>query len=286
MNHAESDLTSHHIDDARLEAEILLMHTLGIKRAELYIRLEENLTPAKAKNYHCLVRRRCAHEPTAYILEHCQFYGIDFYIDPRALIPRPESEFLIEEGLTFASQRFPHQASCLIADVGTGSGTLAITLALYLPKAEIFAIDISADALEVARINCEQHQVGQKVHLLPGDMLLPLPQKVDIIVANLPYVRNEDMQYLSPEIRNFEPGIALSGGDEGLDKIFQLLSQAKDKLLPGGLILLEIGQGQANAVASMARSHFHHAQIDLISDFGGIKRVVKILSHDSCYPQI
>ncbi|MFC2017922.1 peptide chain release factor N(5)-glutamine methyltransferase [Chloroflexota bacterium] len=278
MNHADGVLTSHNIDDARLEAEILLMHALGVRRAELYTRLAENLTSATAENYHDLIQRRCSHEPTAYILKHCQFYGIDFYIDPRALIPRPESEFLVEEGLSFASRHFPHPASCLIADVGTGSGALAIALALHLPEAEIYAMDISADALEVARINCEQHQVEQKIHLLLGDMLLPLTQKVDLIIANLPYVKNEDLQDLSPEIRVFEPGIALSGGDEGLDKIYQLLSQAKHKLLPGGLVLLEIGQGQADAVASMARSHFHHAQIDLIPDFGGIKRVVRILS--------
>lgn len=254
------------------------MYALGIKRAELYVRLEEAITAATADKFHSLIKRRCSHEPTAYILKHCQFYGIDFYIDSRVLIPRPESELLVDEGLKFASQRSSRPGNCLIADVGTGSGAIAISLALHIHETEIYALDISPDALDVARINCERHRTTEKVRLLPGDMLHPLPQKVDIIIANLPYVTNEDLQNLSPEIRDYEPRIALAGGTDGLDKISQLLSQAKKKLLSGGLVLIEIGEGQSKAAASLARHNFQDAQIDLISDLRGIKRVVKILS--------
>lgn len=278
LRHVEGIFDSHHIADARFEAELLLMHTLGVGRAELYVRLEESLSSAADEWFLHLVQRRCNHEPTAYILKHCQFYGIDFYIDSRALIPRPESELLVEEGLKFASQRFPPSAPCLVADVGTGSGALAITLALYLPQVEIYATDISAAALEVASINSEKHHVAKKVHLLLGDMLHPLPQRVNIIIANLPYIRDAELCGLSPEIKDFEPMVALAGGANGLDKICQFLSQAEQKLLTGGLLLLEIGQRQADAVTSLARSHFPNAQIDLISDLGGIKRVIRVLS--------
>lgn len=281
LRNAERFLISHHIADARLEAEMLLMHTLEMGRIELYVRLEEPLCSETAKVFWHLVRRRCSNEPTAYILKQCQFYGIDLYIDPRALIPRPESELLVEEGLRFASQRFPPPVPCLIAEVGTGSGAIAIALALHLPQAKIYATDISTDALEVARINCEQHQVTQRVHLLLGDMLHPLPQRVDIIMANLPYVRDAELEEVSPEIKDFEPRVALAGGVDGLNEIRRLLSQAEYKLLPGGLVLLEMGHGQAGVVASLAGRHFPNARIDLIPDLGGIERVASVLDYSS-----
>lgn len=274
---AETTLTSQHIADARLEAELLLMHTLGIGRTELYIRLEQPLNSSVAEEFWDLVQQRLHHKPTAYILKQCQFYGVDFYIDSRALIPRPESELLVEEVLKFARQRFNSDDSYLIADVGTGSGALAIALALHLPQAEIYAIDISAAALEVARINCQKHKVSQQVHLLLGDMLHPLPERVDIIIANLPYVKDSELNQLSPEIKNFEPGIALYGGANGLEKISQILPQAKQKLLPNGLMLLEIGQGQGASVMALVGSYFPAAKIDLIPDLGGIERVVSVL---------
>lgn len=274
---AETTLTSNHIADARLEAELLLMHTLGIGRAELYMRLEQPLNSSVAEEFWDLVQQRLHHKPTAYILKQCQFYGIDFYIDSRALIPRPESELLVEEVLKFTRQRFVSGDSYSIADVGTGCGALAISLALHLPRAEIYAIDISAAALEVARVNCQRHKVSQQIHLLLGDMLHPLPEVVNIILANLPYVRDLEMNQLSPEIKNFEPRIALAGGDDGLDKVRQILPQISQKLLTEGLILLEIGHGQGAAAVALVESHFPAAKIDLIPDLGGIERVVKVL---------
>ena len=278
LHKAENTLTSHHIDDARIEAELLLMHALGIGRSELYTRLDEPLYPSVAERFWYLVQQRLRHEPTAYILKQCQFYGIDFYIDSRALIPRPESELLVEEVLKFASQRFPPGAPCSIAEVGTGSGAIAVALALHLPEAGIYAVDISADALEVASINCQRYKVAQQVHLLLGDMLEPLSEQVDIILANLPYVRDVEMNELSPEIRDFEPRLALAGGADGLDKIRQLLPQARQKLLPEGLVLLEIGHGQGAAAAALVESHFPTAKVDSIPDLGGIERVVRVVT--------
>jgi release factor glutamine methyltransferase len=273
---AESIIASRHIADARNEAELLLMHFLGIGRAELYTRLEELTSPSEAEGFWYLVQHRCHHEPTAYIMKQCQFYGIDFYIDSRALIPRPESELLVETALEFTSQCFPSGTPCSIADVGTGSGAIAIVVALHLPQAKIYASDISAAALEVARINCRQHGVEKQVHLLLGDMLQPLPEPVDIILANLPYVKDSELPQLCPEIRDFEPIIALAGGRDGLEKVRQLLPQAKQKLLPGGLILLEIGQGQGTTATALVRDYFTTSMIDLIPDLAGIDRVVRV----------
>jgi release factor glutamine methyltransferase len=278
LHKAENTLASHHIDDARIEAELLLMHTLGIGRAELYTRLDEPLSHSMAERFWHLVQHRLCHEPTAYILKQCQFYGLDFYIDSRALIPRPESELLVEEVLKFAGQRLHPEKPCSIAEVGTGSGAIAIALALHLPKAEIYATDISAAALEVAHINCQKHKVAQQVHLLLGDMLQPLPEPVNIILANLPYVRDVELNELSQEIRNFEPRVALAGGADGLDKIRQLLPQAEQKLLPEGLVLLEIGHGQGAAAVALVESHFPTAKVDLIPDLGGIERVVRVVT--------
>jgi len=273
---AESIIASQHIADARNEAELLLMHFLGIGKAELYTGLEELISPSEAERFWYLVQHRCHHEPTAYILKQCQFYGIDFYIDSRALIPRPESELLVETTLEFISQRFPSGAPCSIADVGTGSGAIAIVVALHLPQAKLYAIDISAAALEVARINCRKHGVEKQVHLLFGDMLQPLPEPVDIILANLPYVKDSELPQLSPEIKNFEPIVALAGGRDGLERVRQLLPQAKQKLIPGGLILLEIGQGQGTVATALVKDYFPTGKIDLIPDLGGIDRVIRV----------
>ena len=278
LRKAERTLASYHIADARNEAEWLLMHSLGIGRVELYTKLEQPLLASEAERFWELIQHRCRHMPAAYILKQCQFYGIDFYIDSRALIPRPESELLVETTLEFISQRFSPEVPCSIADVGTGSGVLAIALALHLPRAKIYAIDVSAAALEVARINCRKHGVEESVHLFLGDMVQPLPEKVDVILANLPYVRDSELPQLSPEIRNFEPTIALAGGFDGLEKMRQLLPQAKQKLLPKGLALLEIGWGQGTAATALAKTYFPTAKVDLIPDLGKIDRVLRIMT--------
>jgi len=278
LHKAETIITSHHIADAGIEAELLLRHSLGLEKAELYTRLRQQLSPSEAERFWYSVQHRLYHEPTAYIVKQCQFYGIDFYIDSRTLIPRPESELLVETTLELIGQHFPSGATCSIVDVGTGSGAIAIAIALHLPQARIYAIDISADALEVARINCQKHGVEKQIHLLLGDMLQPLPESVDIILANLPYVRDSELSQLSPEIKNFEPIIALAGGWDGLAMVRQLVPQARQKLSPRGLILLEIGQGQGLAATSLVKTYFPIAKVDLVPDLSGIDRVVRVVT--------
>jgi len=262
------------IDDASLEAELLLCYILGISKTELYTETERALTSVEINNLQLLIRRRLLHEPIPYILRHCEFYGIAFYIDERALIPRPETETLVEKATEIYHRSLPEDFT--IADIGTGSGALAISIALALSQAKIYATDISAPALQVAEINCRRHQIDSQVELLHGNLLEPLPKTMDMIIANLPYIKDSQMQTLNPEIINFEPIMALAGGKNGLDKIQQLLEQIPGKLNHGGHFLLEIGQDQGEAVTSLVNKHFPQANIELIPDLSGIDRLVEV----------
>ncbi|MBI4187083.1 MAG: peptide chain release factor N(5)-glutamine methyltransferase [Chloroflexi bacterium] len=263
-------LAAGEVEDAPLKCELLLRHVLGIDRTGLYLRLDDELGLEEERAFWQLVERGLRHEPASYITGHREFYGLDFYVDSSVLIPRPETELLVEQALGLAQAR----AVKTIADIGTGCGAIAISLALNLPQAEIYAADISAAALEVARINCWKRGVEDRVHLLSGDMLDPLPGPVDLIVANLPYVKQSDLSAIGRA--DFEPRLALDGGRDGLDKLRRLCHQAKDKLHPAGAMLLEIGQGQRRGVTVLLRRLFPGAKIEVASDLGGIDRVVSL----------
>jgi release factor glutamine methyltransferase len=275
LNHAREVLTAKDIADAALECEILLRHTLKISRVQLYQDLSRELSSNQETTFWQLIQRRLSHEPTAYITRHCEFYDLDFYVDPGVLIPRPESELLVEEVLKYADKCLAGKSTpLLIADVGTGSGAIAITLARQLPRAKIYAIDVSMFALKVAAINCRRHRVENQVQILTGDMLEILPEPVDLIVANLPYIKDNEMEKLIPEIRLFEPRIALAGGKDGLDKIRQLCQQICNRLRLEGYLLLEIGSEQGRPITNLLYDQFPSAQIEVIPDLNGIDRVV------------
>ena len=269
---ARETLAANNIEEAPLESELLLRHALNIGRVQLYQDLNRELRPEQDEAFRQLIQRRLKGEPSAYITGHREFYGIDFHVDRRVLTPRPESELLVEKAIDMAQTR-PISS---IADIGTGSGAIAVSLALNLPEAKIYATDISAAALEVALINCQQHGVADRVYLLRGDMLEPLPEPVDLIVANLPYVKPVDMPRTQAEPLRFEPPLALNGGEDGLEKIYKLCQQAADKLNPQGCLLLEIGQGQQEAVADLLANLFPRAQIEVTPDLAGIERVVSL----------
>ena len=275
LGQAKELLAASNIEDASLEGELLLRHTLGIDRAHLYISLDRELSSERAETFWNLVKRRLNGEPAAYITGYREFYGLDFYVDPRILIPRPESELLVEKALAIARQHYTY----VIAEVGTGCGAIAISLALNLSEVKIYATDISAPALEVARINCRKHGVEDRVCLLQGDMLHPLPEPVDLIIANLPYVKKSEISQTG--LADFEPQLALDGGPDGLEKIHRLCQQAGSKLNPQGCLLLEIGQGQGNPVTTFLHGLFLSAAIEVIPDLSGIERVVSMrLTHD------
>ena len=266
LNRSRAILAQNAIEDAPLEAELLLRHILKINRTQLYIDLESELSPQDEKALEELVERRLKGEPSAYIVGHREFYGREFQVNQNTLIPRPESELLVETSLRLARNRQLHT----IADIGTGCGAIAVSLALELPGTRIYATDISPAALEVASINCQRHGVADRVILLQGDMLEPLPEPVDLIIANLPYVRESE---LTP---TFEPTLALDGGAEGTEMIARLCRQAKGKLADSGSILLEIGQGQSHKIIGILHQLFPSGAIEVAKDLSSIERVVRL----------
>lgn len=267
--------------DAFVEARLLLGHTLGMSRTGLYLEPERRLTSQEAEQLSHLVRRRLEREPIAYIVGHCEFYGIEFYVDSRALIPRPETELLVEEALLVVRAVAWEGRQISIADVGTGCGAIAVSLASALACARIYATDISGAALQLAEANCRRHGVDGRVKLLHGNLIEPLPDNIDMIVANLPYVRDCEFADLSPEITEYEPRIALVGGEDGLDRIREMLGQMRAKWGTSGRgpmwLLLEVGQGQNRPVTSLIKSHFPHSSVKLSSDLGGIGRVLSVV---------
>jgi release factor glutamine methyltransferase len=245
-----------------------------LDKVGLYSSLGEPVNSGEASLYASLVLRRESHEPTAYIAGHKEFFGLDFEVDRSVLIPRPESELLVEGAIELASTAFPD--SCLVADVGTGCGAIAVAIAVNVRQARMYATDVAQDALEVAGANCERHGVADRVTLLHGDLLGPLPEPVHLIVANLPYVRESEMAELSPEVTEFEPTIALCGGSDGLREIERLLLQVRANLLTGGAVLLEIGCDQGQGAREMARRLLPDAEVSVASDISGLERVVSI----------
>ena len=256
---------------ARLDAELLLAHALGWQRARLLAEGRLPLEQPQEAAFHSMVARRAALEPIAYLVGHKEFYGLDFEIDPRVLVPRPETELLVELAFERLNVRMFERLN--IVDVGTGSGAIAVALAVHLPIARLIAIDISRDALELARRNMERHAVAERVRLIQGDLLDPLDEPVDLIVSNPPYTI---LSEIDEGVRRYEPRQALDGGADGLDLYRRLLAAAPAKLRPGGAILLEIGATQAAAVTELARRSFPEAAVSVHQDLAGRDRVVVI----------
>ncbi len=276
LNQATNDLAAHNIDSAHLEAELLLAYVLNLERVGLHINSRQIMSPEQIVAYSGLIKRRINHEPTAYITGHKEFFGIDFIITPNTIIPRPDTELLVEKAIELARTKLPE--SCLIADIGTGCGAIAIALAKHLTKARIYATDISAPALEVAGSNCQRHGVSERVILLRGDVLEPLPEPVHLIVSNLPYIRESELPAMPPEIAMYEPRIAFAGGRDGLRLVEKLLSQVNGKLLNNGTVLIEIGYDQGLAVSELAIKYFPKAKVSVTTDLSALDRLVYISS--------
>lgn len=270
LRRARAILLDGNTEDVSLECEVMLRHVLEISRVQLYLNLENELLPEQEKTFWNMVQQHLKGEPVAYITRRCEFYGLDFYVDPDVLIPRPESESLVDKALNLAQNR----DLSTIADIGTGCGAIAISLAKNLPESKIYATDISAAALEVARHNCQKHGVTNRIYLVQGDMLDPLPEPVDLIIANLPYVRESELRQMHRP--GFEPRLALDGGPDGLRNIRRFCYQLRGRLYYDSRLLLEIGQGQAAAVTVLISRLFPSANIEVSPDLGGIDRVVSL----------
>ena len=255
----------------RLDAEVLLAHTLGWSRARVLSRLQETISDEMLQQFRTLILRRAAREPVAYLVGRKEFYGLEFVVDRRVLVPRPETETLVDAALEWAKQR---PGPLVIADIGTGSGCIAVALAVHLPQAHIYAIDLSSDALAVARQNVIRHHVDASVTLLTGDLLAPLPQPVDLLVSNPPYTVLDEVD---PGVRTHEPRLALDGGSDGLAVYRRLFAAAPSALRPGGALMLEIGATQARAVVDLARRAFPSAAVYVQRDLAGRDRVVAVV---------
>jgi release factor glutamine methyltransferase len=265
-------------DTPDLDAEVLLGHVLGQERAWLYAHPEQRLDAAQAEAHASLVQRRMAHEPVAYLVGHKEFFGLDFAVTPAVLVPRPETELLIEAALDLTPER---RAASVVADVGTGSGIIAVTLAVHLPGARVIATDLSPTALALAHRNAVRHGVADRVTCVQADLLAPLHAVFDTIVANPPYLRTDEMP-IGPSPLAWEPRQALSAGSEGLQVIRRLLALAAYRLRPGGRLIMEIGAGQGCAVLELVRAHFPHAYAHIRPDYAGLDRVLVLLTDRNC----
>lgn len=253
-----------------LEARLLLAHVLQKNHAYLIGHGEDVLTGDQVEQYAALLARAEKQEPIPYLVGYAPFYGREFVVSPAVLIPRPETEQLVEK----ISQHKPTPAH--LVDVGTGSGCIAVTLACLLPQTQVTAVDVSPEALAVAQANARRQGVADRVQFVQGSLLASVPAAPDLIVANLPYITDDEWQTLDDGVKWYEPAGALRGGVDGLDLIQQLLQQATTRLTHGGAIFLEIGWQQGGATRQLAQQYFPSAQITLHPDYAGHDRMVII----------
>ena len=270
---AAACLSQRSVPDPHIEAEALIRHVTGIDRTGLFSAWNAHLTPRQEEQVSRLTSRRLEGEPLAYLLGHREFYGLDFLVNPHVLVPRQETELLVDKVLGFAKDR-PGEG-LRIADVGTGSGAIAVSISRHLPNAQVYATDISPEALSVADINRRRHGVLGRVHLRRGDLLQALDGPVDVVVSNPPYLKSGEILCLAPEVQR-EPFHALDGGATGLEVIGRLLKQAPEYLRPGGLMAVEIDPEQLDQTRRLAREAIPGASVSFDRDLLGMPRVVCI----------
>ncbi len=263
--------------DAQLEAEVLIRHVLRIDRATFFRDLEQPVTDCDMERLDDLVNRRLNREPLNYITGLREFYGLDFEVSDSVLIPRQETELLVDTVISLARSR--PKCEMKICDIGTGSGAIAVSVAVNLPSAEVMAIDISQRALDIADANRRMHGVYNRVSLRRGNLLEPVDWKPEIIVSNPPYIRRSDLSLLQPEIQ-YEPRVALDGGPDGLEVIRGLLRQSSDKVSSTGAILFEIDSSQKDSARMLSREYFPNSEISILDDLSGNSRAILIEKFD------
>jgi len=260
-------LTQKGVENARLESEWMLCAALGLDRVGLYINFDKPLTAAELADYRAMVTRRAKREPLQYILGSQEFMGLEFEVSAAVLIPRHDTEVLVEEALRRST------ASARILDIGVGSGCIAVALAKALPQADVIGVDKSPQALVLAQKNAGKHDV--RLTLFEGSLFEPFPsQTFDLIVSNPPYIPTADLETLQPEVRNYEPSQALDGGADGLDFYRLIIPAAPDYLAPGGWLLFEVGIAEAESVAELFTLTGRFTELFTAKDANGIERVV------------
>ena len=264
-----------------LDAQLLLAAVSGTTRVSVVAYPERPLSPDRARDLAALVARRVRGEPVAYLTGHRTFFGLDLLVNCSVLIPRPETELLVEAALIEIRSRLAAAPATvpLVADIGTGSGAIAIAVAATEPRlTRMYATDISVEALALAAENCRRTGVALRVVLLRGDLLAPLPEPVDLLLANLPYVPENDAPSLPRDVRDFEPAVALLSADLGLAHLRRFFTQSPSCLRPGATVMVEFGAGQAHAVAAFAREALPGADVLIGSDYAGWERFAIIRS--------
>jgi release factor glutamine methyltransferase len=274
LNAAERELAASGVDGPRLTAELIMAHVMETGRAGVYARLRDELAAVEAERFFELVERRAGREPLQHITGRQEFFGLDFEVTPDTLVPRPETELAVTEALT----RVAGTTGALVADIGTGSGCIAVAVAVNAPGAIVYAVDVSGPALAVAGRNAGRHGVADRVRSMQGDLLGPLAGmglegRLDVIVSNPPYIPAADIPGLQPEVL-FDPDSALDGGPDGLDVVRRILRDAPAFLKPGGALLVEVGAGQSDAVMQIVSETGGMSVDTFLVDFAGIERVL------------
>lgn len=275
--HAASRFSSRSIQDSHIEARMLLCHLLKVPPAGLYTYPERLLSEGQLASMENMIERRLSGEPLAYILQQREFYSLSFYVDSNVLIPRQETELLVEHAVHYCRMAGNGASGpIMVADIGTGCGAIAVSMAVSLPNIKIYAVDISGKALEVAGINAAMHGVENKIDFMRGDLMGSIPEAVDLLCANLPYIRSGDLSLLPSCIIGHEPLPALDGGADGLDLIRRLVHTAHAKIKPHGCMLLEIGYDQSETVANLVKASYPAAALAFHKDLNGHRRVAEV----------
>lgn len=273
------------IDSPRLTAEILLSHQLNTDRVNLYLNFDQPLTEKEISGYRSLIKRRLRHEPIQYITGSQEFWSLDFMVDPQVIIPRPESELLVEQAINRVGANFaPQNQSPKILDLGTGSGALAISVAKEVPQARFWATDLSAAALSLARSNAEKHGVSERIQFMRGDLwdpIINLDITFDIIISNPPYITSEEYNDLAPEVRDYEPRLALDGHEGGMYFIEKIIRGGLDYLSPGGWLIMEMSPDQTEKALVLVEQIKGYGEKTRIKDYSHTYRVIMAQKVDS-----
>jgi release factor glutamine methyltransferase len=258
------------VENPRLDAEVLLSHILGKERLYLYVHFDQPLEEQELAAFRTAVKKRAARLPVAYIIGSKEFMGLDFDVTPAVLIPRPDTEILVEAALS----RLKAVENACFLDIGTGSGAICISMLANLPAAKGVTVDISPEALTIAKGNAAKHQVEQRLTFCQGDLFTPVKgQRFTAILSNPPYIPKGDIPGLTPEVRQ-EPNLALVGGEDGLDFYRRIVKEGRNYLIDGGFMAMEVGIGQSQLVAVMAEETGCFKVSEIVKDYGGIERVV------------
>lgn len=263
------------IPDPGIEAQVLLRSSLGIDRTTFHASPERELSDKDAERLERTVERRIEGEPLSYITGHREFYGLDFVVTPDVLVPRQETEFLVEAVLKYGRNREEDESALTIADIGTGSGAIAVALGRHLPNATVYATDVSQGALRVADENVRRHVLGGRVHLRHGDLFEALDGPVDVVASNPPYLSTNEAADLPPDVQR-EPRLALAAGTDGMDVLHRLIVGAREYVNPGGLLAVEIDPRRLEAAESLARETLVGGDVAVVKDHAGLDRVVTV----------